>query len=172
MTLNDPQWSGPGGWKARTVGIFKIFEMPKQEGDDNDSSTDDEEGEVFDYSISGEKVPDDLFSGLDPDFGTLFARKANEEDEEGEFFLSPRMAHKLYCSALYLSDTMYLFLKMGNAENYLMSDGYPEVFWPFFRQEHWVDAYSECYRRIAARLAKVRFLLNFYDSKENALLFF
>jgi hypothetical protein len=109
----------------------------------------------FDYSISGEKVLRDLLRKQIPNFSTLFARKANEDDEEGDFFLSPRMARKLFRTASLLSDKLRKNLVLGSVTDYLKNDGYPKVCWPFFRDKRWVEAYSECYRRIAARLAKV-----------------
>jgi hypothetical protein len=147
--------------------------MPKnREGDGNsDEDADSEEQAPFDYSISGEKVPEDFFRDQNPDFRTLFAQKADEDYEEGDFFLSPRMAHKLFCTALLLSDNFKIYEDLGSVYYHLKSDGYPKVCWPFFRKKRWVEAYSECYRRIAARLAKVRFSQKIYGLFDNVIVF-
>ncbi len=111
----------------------------------------------FSYATHGAKVPEELWERTKgKDFASLFVRDERDEEEAG-FFLSPRMALRLYDAALSLagimedSESVY-----GTIDHPLFgSVVHPRVCAKFFRQQRWVDAYIECYYRIAARLAKV-----------------
>ncbi len=108
----------------------------------------------FDYAIHGAKIPLWQYQRMDhTNFGSLFVRGESEEEEDNDFFLSPRMAFKLFHSARYLADVMD-----DVPEIYGAAASHPRVCKIFFRKKRWVDSYIECYRRIAARLAKVELL--------------
>ena len=112
----------------------------------------------FDYATSGEKVPAWFWGRNDgSDFGSIFVRGKSEEEERKGFFLSPRLAFKLFGSACYLADNMRDSLSLwGTIDHpFYGSSRHPRVCKKFFRQQRWVDAYIECYDRVAARLAKV-----------------
>jgi hypothetical protein len=102
----------------------------------------------FDYALNGAKIPVWQWHRMNgKDFGALFIRGESEEEKRAGFFLSPRMAYKLFSSASYLADEM--------EDDPYMEFDHPRACKPYFRQRYWVDSYIECYKRIAARLAKV-----------------
>jgi hypothetical protein len=117
--------------------------------------------EPYDYAKHGAEMSTDEWDAVNSDnFASIFVRGKSKEDEDKGFFLSPRMALKLFCSATelanILSDSRNVY---GTIDHPLFgSSVHPKVCEKFFRQVRWVDAYVECYRRIASRLAKVEFL--------------
>jgi hypothetical protein len=81
-------------------------------------------------------------------FGSLFIRGKSREEAETGFFLSPRMAYKLFDTATYLAESFE-----DNPE--IFGFGLPDVCQQFVRKRRWVTGYDECYKRIAPRLVKV-----------------
>jgi hypothetical protein len=115
----------------------------------------------FDYATHGVKVPANLWGETDgKTFASLFVRAEGEEDEDADFFLSPRMALKLFNAACSLAGILRdAHTVYGTIDHPLFgSSVHPRVCTKFFQQQRWVDAYIECYYRVAARLAKVLLL--------------
>lgn len=127
----------------------------------------------YEADYGGPEIVDEewLRMGLDPDWAALFpipplhrlgedgqpasrpgaaADDDDQEDPDGDTWLSPRMAMQLFDAACLHADLM------AEEDWGVESVGeMPPVALPFANQGTWLQAYIQCARRIAARLLRV-----------------